>query len=129
MELRRKLRYRIRAPVVFSWEGVRGDRLQGEGLTRDISLSGAFLFFPTCPPVEETIQLEIFLSLNSRASRVQIRAKACVVRVEHCLLESGRSGFAISTAGFDLVTPSIEDVETLVKVAEKLEGIEGRPDE
>ncbi len=124
MELRGKLRYRIRAPVVFSWEGVRGDRLQGEGLTRDISLSGAFLFSPTCPPVEETIRLDIFLSrLNSNTSPVQIRADARVVRVEHCLPESWQSGFAISTADFDFVTPSIEDVEALVSLAEEIERI------
>jgi hypothetical protein len=122
MELREKIRYPVRALAVFSWEGVRGDRLQGEGLTRDISLSGAFLFSPICPPVKETIQVEILLPpLNGSASRVQIRAEACIVRVEHCLLESGQSGFAISTAGFDLVTSSIEDVEASASFTEELE--------
>jgi hypothetical protein len=124
MELRGKLRYRVRAPAVFSWEGVRGNRFQGEGVTRDISLSGAFLFSPTCPPAEETIQLDIFLSLlNSSPSRVQIRAEARVVRVEHCLPESGQSGFAVSAADFDFVTPSLEDVDALVSLAEEFEQV------
>jgi hypothetical protein len=124
MELRGKLRYRIRVPAVFSWEGVGGDRFQGEGLTRDISLLGAFLFSPTCPPVDEPIQLDIFLSLlDGRVSRVQIRAQARVVRVDHCLAESKQSGFAVSTADFDLVTPSLDDVEALASLAEELEQV------
>jgi len=45
------------------------------------------------------------------------------VRVEHCLPESGQSGFAVSTADFDLVTPSIEDVEAFVSPAEELEQV------
>ena len=122
MELRGKLRYRVRAPAVFSWEGIRGDRFQGEGLTRDISLIGAFLFSPTCPPVGEPIHLDVFLCLlDGGASRVQIRAQACVVRVEHCLPDGGQSGFAVSTADFNFVTPSIDDVDALVSIAEELE--------
>lgn len=51
------------------------------------------------------------------------------MRVEHCLLESGQSGFAISTADFDFAPSSIEEAEVLSNVAEKLEEIGGRPDE
>ncbi len=91
-------------------------------MTRDISLSGAFLFSPTCPPVKEAIQVDILLPpLNGSASRVQIRAEACVVRVERYMLESGRSGFAISTADFDLVTSPIEDVEASASSTEEPE--------
>ncbi len=125
MELRGKLRYRVCAPAVFSWESARGNRFQGEGLTRDISLSGAFLFSPTCPPVDEPIQLDIFLSLlDGSPSRVQIQAQACVVRVEHCCLpDSGESGFAVSTADFDFVTPLIDDADASVSLAEELEQV------
>ncbi len=124
MELRRKLRFRVRAPAVFSWEGARGDRFQGEGLTRDISLCGAFLFSPTCPPVGEPIQLDIFLSLpDGSVSPVQVRAQACVVRVEHCLPESGQSGYAVSTADFGFVAPAIDDVKALINPAEGREQV------
>jgi hypothetical protein len=128
MELRRKLRYRVCAPAVFSWEGLRGDRLQGEGLTRDISVSGTFLFSPTCPPVDEPIQLDIFLSpLDGGVSRVQIRTRAWVVRVEHCLPENGQSGFAVSAADFNFVAPLIDEVEALVSLAEEIEQGRGTP--
>jgi hypothetical protein len=124
MELRRKLRYRVRAPAIFSWKSRDDNRFQGEGLTRDISLSGAFLFSPTCPPVNQLIQLDIFLSpFDGRVLPVQIRAQACVERVEHCSPESEQSGFAVSAADFDLVAPSIEDADALASLAEELEQI------
>jgi hypothetical protein len=44
MDLRKNLRYRLGASVVFRWEGSPGNRLRGEGLTRDVSLAGAFVF-------------------------------------------------------------------------------------
>ena len=50
MEMRREMRYRLDAQALFSWESAQHTRLQGEGVTRDISVFGAFIVTPTCPP-------------------------------------------------------------------------------
>lgn len=131
MELRGAVRYRLGAPAVFSWKGANGSRLQGEGLTRDISLSSAFLFSPTSPPAEATIQLDIFLPpLHNGAPRVRIQAEAQVVRVEPSFPDRVGGGFAVvSVTGFNFAPVSLGDVKALSSVAKKLEEVGERPDE
>jgi hypothetical protein len=78
MEQRNRVRYRLSAAAVFVWDGPHDGRLHGEGLTRDISVAGAFVFTRTCPPVGAILELEIFLAPR-------------VIRVEH---SDGAEGFA-----------------------------------
>jgi hypothetical protein len=113
---------------VFSWEGAHGSRLQGEGLTRDISLSGAFLLSPTCPPAKAAVRLDIFLPpLHNGAPRVRIQAEAQVVRVDSLFPENGGCGFAVvSITGFNFAPASPGEVEALSNLAEKLEEIGGK---
>src|SRR5580698_4543127 len=61
-ELRNRVRYRLAGDAVFAWEGSQKCRLQGEGVTRDISVAGAFIYTRTCPPVGTAVELDIFLS-------------------------------------------------------------------
>lgn len=102
MELRNRVRYRLSADAVFAWHGPQGKRLLAEGLTRDISVAGAFIFTRTCPPVGATLDLEIFLpsspALQNRM--VQIKTVASVIRVEH---EFNREGFAATSQDFTLL--------------------------
>jgi PilZ domain-containing protein len=105
MELRNRVRYRLSADAVFAWEGAQHGRLLGEGVTRDISLAGAFVFTLTCPPVGATVQLDVFLSpaLGSARRTVRIKTEATVIRVEH----SGASeGFAAISQDFTLLFDS-----------------------
>ena len=82
-ELRNRVRYRLSANAVFTWDGP-SQSLRGEGITRDISVAGAFIFTRTCPPVGATVELEVFLSsIPTRAKAVQIKTIAKVIRVEH----------------------------------------------
>lgn len=101
MELRNRVRYRLSADAIFAWEGAQHNRLLGEGVTRDISVAGAFIFTRTCPPIGAKVELEIFLSRargnNGRA--VQIKTEARVVRVEHTATE----GFAAVSEDFTLL--------------------------
>ncbi len=122
MELRGAVRYRLGAPAVFFWEGAHGNRLQGEGVTRDISLSGAFLVSATSPPAKATIQIEIILPpLHNGAPRVRIQAEAQVVRVEPSSPNRGECGFAVvSVTGFNLAPLYLEDAAAPSIVAEKL---------
>jgi len=76
--------------------------LLGEGVTRDISVAGAFIFTRTCPPVGATVDLEIFLSRSSdnRGRNVQIKTQAQVIRVEH---SDNAEGFAAVSHDFNLL--------------------------
>jgi hypothetical protein len=103
-ELRNRVRYRLSADAVFAWDGPSQNRLQGEGVTRDISVAGAFILTRTCPPVGATVELEIFLSSTpTKNRRVQIKTVARVIRVEHSLAVEG---FAAVSRDFTLLFDS-----------------------
>lgn len=104
-ELRNRLRYRLSADAVFVWEGAQHGRLVGEGVTRDISLSGAFIFTRTCPPVGATLELDIFLypARGGSGKTVRIKTEARVIRVEH---STGAEGFAAVSQDFTLLFDS-----------------------
>ncbi len=100
MELRNRLRYRLSADAVFAWEGPQRNRLVGEGVTRDISVAGAFIFSRTCPPVGAIVELEVFLSSGVGSTRrVHVKTQAKVIRVEH----SAAEGFAAVSHDFTLL--------------------------
>jgi PilZ domain-containing protein len=105
MELRNRVRYRLSADAVFVWEGPKHNRLLGEGLTRDISVAGAFIFTRTCPPVGAILELDIFLSPVPGGSRrtVRIKTEARVIRVEH---SGAGEGFAAVSQDFTLLFDS-----------------------
>jgi hypothetical protein len=105
MELRNRVRYRLSADAVFGWQGPKGNRLLAEGVTRDISVAGAFIFTRTCPPVGTTVELEIFLSTppSSGVRTVQIKTEARVIRVEH---STDAQGFAAVSRDFTLLFDS-----------------------
>jgi len=96
MELRGELRYGLNAPANFSWEVPDHGRIRGEGVTRDLSIVGAFVVCPTCPPVHTTIRVEIALpSLPGMRATIHLAGKARVVRVEHPFDGRGANGFAM----------------------------------
>lgn len=97
--------------MVFYWESPQRDRLQGEGVTRDISKSGAYLFTATCPPPEATVQVEIILSSVLGTAKPLIKAKMCVLRVEHDAANHGQSGFSIVGDGFALCSALRNDLK------------------
>jgi PilZ domain len=102
MELRNRVRFRLFADAVFNWEGPERKRLFGEGITRDLSVSGAFIFTRSCPPVGAMLELEIFLSPvpGTRGRNVQIKTEARVIRVEH---SASAEGFAAVSQDFTLL--------------------------
>lgn len=102
MELRSRVRYRLSAAAVFFWEGPQRNRLSAEGVTRDISVAGTFIYTRTCPPVGATLELEVFLSTASGSGikTVQIKTEARVIRVEH---SAAGEGFAAVSKDFTLL--------------------------
>src|SRR3974390_1078012 len=95
LELRKEVRYRLEAPALFSWEYVQGRVLRGEGVTRDISLFGAFILTPIIPPNLSFIQIEMALpALAACSSDIRIVGRARVVRIEHCEGRQANCGIA-----------------------------------
>ena len=98
MEMRKEIRYRLDAPAVFSWEGMRHKKFQGEGITRDISVQGAFILTATMPPPDCPVQVDLLLpSLTGMKAMMRITGRARVIRVEHPSKEAWIHGFAVVT--------------------------------
>lgn len=109
MERRTNTRYRLSARAVFSWEGSEHKRFQGEGITRDLSLSGAFILTLTCPPVHSVVQVEFFLPpFHGTVATARIKADARVLRVEQATTGEQQSGFAVNSPGFGF--PSVREL-------------------
>ena len=99
MEMRRELRYRFDAPAVFSWAAADGRRFQGEGITRDISLKGAFILTATMPPPGCPVHVDLLLpSLTGERPMMRVTGMARVIRTEHPLSSISSHGFAVLTA-------------------------------
>lgn len=122
IELRRELRYRLDAPALFSWESAEHKRFQGEGITRDISVFGAFIVTPTCPPVDVPIQVEVVLpSLTGVKPVIRVSGAARVLRVEHSAKGEGENGFAVVSEDFSRWSMSTDQDESAFDFAEKSE--------
>lgn len=83
MNLRQSKRYRLRAPVTFSWEHSDGSAVRGEGYTRDISPSGVFVLTSDRLPSDAVVKLEVNLpSLRGEGIGACLRTHGHVVRSE-----------------------------------------------
>lgn|ERR671923_2764418 len=106
MELRKRVRHRLSASAVFSWQGAEQCCLSGEGVTRDISFDGAFIYSLTSPPCGTTIQLDVLLlPLHSGERSLRMKTDATVIRVEHT---NGSEGFAVVMEDISLAEGSSE---------------------
>jgi hypothetical protein len=94
---RKKSRYVLGALVAFQWKDSQGNRRQGAGFMRDVSVSGLFVMTPTLPPVGTAIRLEICLESSPTNSAITIHAKGLVCRVVPNDESASQRGFAAST--------------------------------
>jgi hypothetical protein len=128
VERRKSIRYRMNASVLFRWSGPENGHYQGEGATRDMSVSGAFVVTATCPPPNAVIQVEVFLPLQDGTSRALMKADMTVMRVEHDAEGLKRSGFSAAGKGFSLCTAS-ERASRLVNGLIRQSEDNGEPEE
>ena len=78
---RKNQRYGLEVPIVFSWkEGHTAQ--QGIGLTRNLSLRGAFIHATTCPPLGARLGFKAFLPPCGANSSVLLHGRGEVVRLE-----------------------------------------------
>lgn len=97
---RKSMRYPVRERVSFWWKEENGNQRQGEGTSRDISETGAFVLTPDCPPVGAEVELSIFFSLLTDAAQpLRMELEGQVLRVEQTCAGRGSSGFAVLTKG------------------------------
>ena len=73
----------MNASVLFRWNGPEDGHYQGEGVTRDMSVSGAFVLTTTCPPPNSVVEMEVFFPLSDDGSKALMKADMIVMRVEH----------------------------------------------
>ena len=114
--------------VVFYWDGPDDKRFQGEGSTRDISVGGVFVVTPTCPPAFAPVHLEVILPLSDGASKAQMKADMTVLRVDHNLAGTNRSGFSAVGPGFALQTNSERASRAVAELIKEVETLEVRKD-
>lgn len=101
-EVRKEIRYRLGTLAVFTWEGANRRRFKGEGMTRDISVQGAYILTATSPPVDCVVRLDLMLPpLAGSKTAMRISGDARVIRVEHCSGNDGMNGFAVVTDDFN----------------------------
>lgn len=91
---------------MFRWKGPEDEHYQGEGVTRDLSVAGAYVLTATCPPPSAVIQMEVFFALSNSGAKAFMKADMIVLRVEHEVTGQNRSGFSAVSKGFSLSTSS-----------------------
>ena len=95
IELRKAIRYQLRAPALFMWAPQNGKPQSGRGFTRDINTFGVYVQTDSIPPVGARVQLEIvFPKLSDNGSGMHLHGEGVVLRCEGDHTHKG--GFAAS---------------------------------
>src|SRR5437660_4821696 len=106
MEFRKRVRHRLAASAVFTWQGAQQSWLSGEGVTRDISFDGAFIFSLTCPPGGTAMELDVLLlPLHSGERSLGMKTEATGVGIENAI---GRKGFRVVLEAVGLVEGGVD---------------------
>jgi hypothetical protein len=93
---RTAIRFPLKASVDFWWKDELGNAKQGEGLSRDISERGAFVYAAVCPPAGAPVRLRLSLEGfpgGTRDMRMEIEGQ--VLRVEETSGSAANRGFAV----------------------------------
>lgn len=102
MDERKAVRYAMAATASFVWQDEHGVRQKAEGITRDMSGNGAFIYSAVSPTEQVPIRVEFELPpLEEGKAPVRLRVKARVVRVEREPTDPVHSGFAVRYDGAD----------------------------
>jgi PilZ domain len=100
VEQRRVFRYAIVATAAFAWQDKGGITQRSEGITRDMSGSGAFIYAAVGPTEQVPVRIEFTLPpIEEGKAPLRVRVKARVVRVERDPADPVHRGFAVSYEG------------------------------
>jgi PilZ domain len=96
-ERRKHIRYPVGAAVFFSWRKGERSSFRSEGMTRDISLRGAYVSSATCPPVDTVVEMEIFLPQPLPRPSLLVVGRLRTRRIEN--LPKGLKGIGFAAVG------------------------------
>jgi PilZ domain len=97
-EVRREIRYPLRARSEFVWVGRDGAQHEASGYSRDISEHGAYILAKTCPPMGAMIRTVIRFPYRRDPARSRlIEMDGRVMRVELLLTHKAGWGFAVAS--------------------------------
>ena len=106
MEWRQHRRYDLEARLSYVWRDNAGGLHQNQGLSRDISGGGVFVWTHDLPPPRADVEIDVFVSSILASSTLVIRGIGQVVRVEGAGdlqgREKERTGFAAAVKAFAL---------------------------
>jgi hypothetical protein len=106
---RKAMRYPVKAPVLFRWKDAQGNEHQGEGTSRDISETGAYVLTALSPPLGADIDLRIsFMALPNATTTEPVQLDGKVLRVEQIAVGRGTAGFAFLTK--EVIFPGYDDI-------------------
>ena len=100
-ERRELIRYGVQALVNFEWMDEEVLR-RGQGVTRDISPKGMFIYSEAKPPAKSDLRVDISFHDDTTAKDVQMKARGLVIRVEPSTGPGSFEGFAILNRSYDL---------------------------
>lgn len=96
-ETRKAMRYRVSAPVTFTWEQ-ENKRQVGEGVTRDMSSRGIFIWSPALPPIGTQLECEVFIPKNSPSdTSLKVLVKGLIKRIDSFRQLHNAIGFAVES--------------------------------
>lgn len=103
MERREHIRYGVRALVDFEWTD-KGVLRREQGITRDISPKGMFIYSVIKPPVKADLRVDVsFRDVTPTPTNLQLTAKGLVIRVEPETNPGSQQGFAILNRSCELL--------------------------
>ena len=102
LERRERTRYGVQALVNFEWIDA-GVLRKGQGITRDISPKGLFIYSDVKPPVKADLLVDVrFEHVLSMAKNLKMGARGLVIRVEAGTGGGSVEGFAILNRSYEL---------------------------
>ena len=103
-ERRKESRYEIRGAALFRWRIEGGEAAEGEGITRNVSRSGALIEAQVVPAEGAQVTVTVnFPGKSGNPVKLQLSGAGTVRRIEH--IRRRASGFALQIT-FNMQLPS-----------------------
>ena len=93
-----------------------------------MSVAGIFVFTANCPPGNVVVQMEVHFPRWVGASKALMEAEMTVLRVDHDIADSRRSGFSATCNGFSLRTFSMQESRLVANLIRESEEFVERPE-
>jgi hypothetical protein len=107
IDRRQQIRHALSLEASFVWTDDEGIEHEAQGITRDISPKGLFIYTDFPPPPKVTLNIEVALSREESETIVsfplRMKASALVLRVDPPTKSGLQGGFATVNNSFELL--------------------------